>query len=227
MPAFPLRQIRDMHSASTLSSQPRSPAHRRARFIKLLHQWHWISSAICLVGMILFAVTGITLNHAGQIEASPRVTRLEATLPAALLEEVGRQTESGEAPLPKVLGGWLRDQFGVRSGAVMAEWSVDEVYLPLPRPGGDAWLRIDRESGVVEYEVTERGWISWLNDLHKGRHTGVAWSWFIDLFSLACLVFSLSGLLLLKVHAANRGMTWPLVSGGLLLPVLLILLFMH
>lgn len=216
-----------MTAVSHPAASQRSPAHRRARFIKLLHQWHWISSAICLVGMILFAVTGITLNHAGQIEASPRVTRLEATLPAALLEEVGRQKESGEAPLPKVLGGWLRDQLGVRSGAVMAEWSVDEVYLPLPRPGGDAWLRIDRESGVVEYEVTDRGWISWLNDLHKGRHTGVAWSWFIDLFSMACLVFSLSGLLLLKVHAANRGMTWPLVGGGLLLPVLLILLFMH
>ncbi|NIV36045.1 MAG: hypothetical protein GWN58_43325, partial [Anaerolineae bacterium] len=30
-----------------------------------LRQWHWISSALCLVGMLLFSVTGITLNHAG------------------------------------------------------------------------------------------------------------------------------------------------------------------
>jgi len=27
-------------------------------------RWHWISAAICLVGMILFAITGVTLNHA-------------------------------------------------------------------------------------------------------------------------------------------------------------------
>lgn len=38
-----------------------------------LRQWHWISSALCLVGMLLFSVTGITLNHAGQIESKPQV----------------------------------------------------------------------------------------------------------------------------------------------------------
>lgn len=209
------------------SSPAATPARSRARWIKLLHQWHWISSAICLVGMVLFAITGITLNHAGEIEAAPRVTRLEAQLPDHLLREMAAQAESGEAALSLSLHDWLQQQLGIRLGGEVAEWSADEVYLPLPRPGGDAWLRIDREVGLVEYELTERGWLSWLNDLHKGRHTGRVWSWFIDIFSLACLVFSLSGLLLLKVHAANRGMTWPLVGGGLVLPSLLILLFMH
>ena len=42
---------------------------RRAYWLKTLHEWHWVSSAICLVGMILFSITGFTLNHAGQIEA--------------------------------------------------------------------------------------------------------------------------------------------------------------
>ena len=70
-----------------------------------------------------------------------------------------------------------------------AEWSKDEVYVALPRPGGDAWLSIDLEGGEVRYERTDRGWISYLNDLHKGRNTGEAWSWFIDIFAVACLVF--------------------------------------
>ena len=43
------------------------------------------------------------------------------------------------------------------------------------RPGGDAWLRIGA-GGAAEYEITSRGAISWLNDLHKGRNTGAAWS---------------------------------------------------
>ncbi len=213
----------------TVSS--RSPAaRRRARWVRLLHQWHWISSAICLVGMILFAFTGITLNHAGQIESRPQVTRVEGRLPDALLHALnGDESEGGEtaaAPLPAGVLRWLESELGVRVAGT-AEWSVDEVYLPLPRPGGDAWLRIDRELGEVEYERTDRGWVAWLNDLHKGRHTGRAWAWFLDIFSLACLVFSLSGLLLLKVHAGNRRMTWPLVAGGLVLPVLLIVLFIH
>ena len=41
---------------------------RRAFWMRQLHQWHWISSALCLVGLLLFALTGITLNHAGAIE---------------------------------------------------------------------------------------------------------------------------------------------------------------
>lgn len=200
---------------------------RRARFIKLLHQWHWISSAICLVGMVLFAVTGITLNHAADIEAKPQVRRLELQLQPSLLAVLAQQPETAEAPLPEPLLRVLQQHLNLRLPQRAAEWTAEEVYLALPRPGGDAWLRIERETGLLEYELTERGWISWLNDLHKGRHTGVAWSWFIDVFSLACLVFSLSGLLLLKMHAANRGMTWPLVGGGLLIPVLLIVLFVH
>ncbi|HWW72436.1 MAG TPA: PepSY-associated TM helix domain-containing protein, partial [Duganella sp.] len=56
----------------------------RAVWLKNLHQWHWISSALCLLGMFLFSITGITLNHASQIEAKPSVERRQATLPAAL-----------------------------------------------------------------------------------------------------------------------------------------------
>jgi hypothetical protein len=56
-----------------------SAAHRRRSFwLKHLHRWHWISAALSLVGMILFAATGITLNHAGEIEATPRVTTVES-----------------------------------------------------------------------------------------------------------------------------------------------------
>lgn len=45
--------------------------------------WHWMSGAICLVGMLLFAVTGITLNHAHEIEAAPKVEEREFVLSGA------------------------------------------------------------------------------------------------------------------------------------------------
>ena len=38
-----------------------------------MRQWHWISAAVCLIGMLLFAITGITLNHASQIESKPSI----------------------------------------------------------------------------------------------------------------------------------------------------------
>lgn len=189
-----------------------------------VRQWHWISSAICLTGMLLFALTGITLNHAGAIKVEPQIESLEITLSATQLK-LFEDRQAGTLPL--ALRKWLLQEHGVRTPNSAAEWQSNEVYLGMPKPGGDAWLSIDLESGELLYENTNRGIISYLNDLHKGRHTGLAWSWFIDVFSVLCLVFSLSGLWLLARYAKQRRSTWPWVGLGVLIPVLLIILTVH
>ena len=211
-----------------------SNAPQRAYWLKKLHEWHWISSAICLIGMLLFALTGFTLNHAGQIESKPKVESRDAQLPSELLEKLqqaqkqGAQAASKDAVgLPAEVDGWLARQIKVSAKGFAVEWSEDEAYVPMPRPGGDAWLRVDLKEGSVEYEKTDRGWISYLNDLHKGRNTGGAWSLFIDVFAIGCLVFCITGLLILKMHAQRRPMTWPMVGLGLVLPALLVLLLVH
>lgn len=205
----------------TLSQKNRLPD-----WLGSVRQWHWISSAVCLVGMLAFAITGITLNHAGKIEASPQVTTVEGQLPPELLGQLAGEARE-RAPLPEALRGWIADEWQLSLPARAGEWDDYEVYLSLPRPGGDAWLSIDRVTGELLYERTDRGWVALFNDLHKGRNAGTAWSWFIDIFALACVVFSVSGLVLLKRHAANRPTTWPLVGFGLVLPWLLIIFILH
>ena len=190
-----------------------------------VRQWHWISSAVCLIGLLLFAVTGITLNHASQIEAKPSVTSTLKTLPESLQQDLLAQIPTEGVPLK--LAHWFNRELGVEVKGKEAEWNDTELYIALPRPGGDAWLSLELESGEVEYEVTTRGIVAYLNDLHKGRHTGTAWSWFIDVFAVLCVIFSLSGLWLLARHAGNRPSTWPLVALGLVIPVLLAVLFIH
>ena len=214
----------DTRVADKSASAGRTGPSRRAFWTRQLHQWHWISSAVCLAALLLFAVTGFTLNHAGTIEARPQVDRRTVQLPAPLHEAVAGEDARTSAPLPGPVAGWLEDRLSARLGDRPAEWSPGEIYLSLPRPGGDAWLNIDRETGEVEYELTRRGWIAFANDLHKGRHTGPVWAVFIDVFALACLVFAITGLFLLKLHAPRRASTWPLVALGVLLPLLLILL---
>ena len=211
-----------------------SNAPQRAYWLKKLHEWHWISSAICLIGMLLFAVTGFTLNHAGQIESKPKVETREAQLPEELLKKLQQaQQQSAQAAtdtavsLPADVDGWLAQQIKVSAKGFAVEWSEDEAYVPMPRPGGDAWVRVDLKDGAVEYERTDRGWISYLNDLHKGRNTGGAWSLFLDIFAVGCLVFCITGLLILKMHAQRRPMTWPMVGLGFVLPALLVLLLVH
>ena len=205
-----------------------APAQQsRSFWLKQLHQWHWISAALSLVGMLLFAVTGFTLNHAGQIEAQPKVVSRKATLPADLMAQLAKGPAEGKRPLPIQVETWLDKAVDADIARREGEWSQEEVYVALARPGGDAWISIDRATGAVEHEKTTRGAISLLNDLHKGRNAGKAWGWFIDVFAGACVVFAVTGLILLQFHARARPLTWPLVAGGLVIPLLLVILFVH
>ncbi|WP_293697199.1 MULTISPECIES: PepSY-associated TM helix domain-containing protein [unclassified Sphingopyxis] len=214
-----------MHAPN--APRPAIKKSRKAFWLKQLHMWHWMSSAVCLIGLLLFAITGFTLNHAADIEGSPVVTEKSAALPPALLAQLSAAVPAdAKAPLPKPVADWVEQTFPVKASNE-AEWSADEVYLPAPRPGGDAWVAIDLTTGAVTSEVTSRGWVSYLNDLHKGRNSGGEWSLFIDVFSFACLVFAITGLFLLQLHSAKRKSTWPLVGLGLAIPAAIAVIFIH
>lgn len=218
------------------SSKPRS----KNAWMKTMHQWHWVSAAISLAGLILFSITGVTLNNAVLFEGNAKTTQRELVLPNDIHNDLqswantvadadtsGAKSPIGHPVLPARLENWLDQALGIRIAGRPAEVSADEVYVSLPEPGGDAWLAIDLATGDLEYERIHRGAIAYLNDLHKGRHSGVAWRWFIDILAIACLVFAITGLVLLKIHGKNRPMTWPVTSAGVVIPVLLMLLLVH
>lgn len=149
-------------------------------------------------------------------------------MPVQIREGLAQPDEQlKHAPLPAQAEQWLDNALGIRIYGRAAEYSTDEVYVGLPEPGADAWLTIDLADGHVQYERSWRGWVAYFNDLHKGRHTGTAWSWFIDLLAIACLIFALTGLFLMKMLAAKRKATWPLTGLGIVIPVVLMLLWMH
>lgn len=200
---------------------------RKAFWLKQLHMWHWMSSAISLIGLLLFAITGFTLNHAADIEGEAAISEHAAKLPPVLLSALNAARPDGEkSQLPGNVAGWVENNFKIRARQE-AEWSEGEVYLPAPRPGGDAWVSIDLATGEATSEVSNRGWIAYLNDLHKGRNSGGEWSLFIDIFAGACMIFALTGLLLLQLHAAKRKSTWPLVGAGLVIPAAIAIIFIH
>lgn len=213
--------------SAPMSAAARKPKRKwRGWWLKQLHTWHWMSAAVALVGMLLFAATGITLNHATAITATPTTIDRAGTLPPPLVREL-RSPAATDAPLPPRVAAAVREAVGIDPAGRPGEWSDADVYVAMPRPGGDAWVSIDRTSGAITSEVTSRGWIAWANDLHKGRNTGAAWSWFLDVFAAACILFTLTGLLLLQLHARHRRATWPIVAAGVVIPLGLILVFIH
>ena len=199
----------------------------RSFWLKQLHQWHWISAAVSLIGLLLFAITGITLNHAASIPAEPVTVATSATLPAPLLERLSAFPDETTDPVPDAVARWAEDAFKVRIAGRPTETTADEVYVALAEPGGDGWLTIDRATGDASRERTTRGPIAYLNDLHKGRNAGKVWFWFIDVFAAACIIFAVTGFALTWMHARQRPSTWPLLGLGLLIPVVIALLFIH
>ncbi|MES2444021.1 MAG: PepSY-associated TM helix domain-containing protein [Pseudomonadota bacterium] len=213
-----------MHGTAPPAQKKRG---RKTFWLKQLHTWHWMSSAVSLIGLLLFAVTGFTLNHAGDIEAAPVTREYTAQLPAPLLPQVApSDAPDAKKPIPAPIATFIETKLPLKA-AGDAEWTADTVYLALPRPGGDAWISIDRASGEVTGETTSRGWIAYLNDLHKGRNSGTVWKWFLDIFVGACIVFAGTGLVLLQLHSKHRRSTWPIVGLGLVIPAAIALFFIH
>ncbi|WP_443748422.1 PepSY-associated TM helix domain-containing protein [Asticcacaulis solisilvae] len=189
-----------------------------------LRQWHWISSALCLAGLLLFAATGFTLNHAATLEAKPKTTHVEKTLPAGLAAALAGARD--KHPVPAAVSAAVERAVGVDISRRPADVSDEEIYVDLATPGVDASVTLGRDGSLV-YERTTRGVVAVLNDLHKGRHAGPVWSLFIDVLAIACVVFALTGLGLLWLYSRNRRITWPLVAAGLAAPLLLYLLLVH
>ena len=201
-------------------------SRRRMQLYRTMHLWHWISAAVCFAALTLFTVTGITLNHASSISAEPQVSSGSARLPENLRGVLATVAPQAAAP-PAEIAAWAEDAFKLSLRDATAEWSEEELYLSAPGPGRDAWVSIDRASGVAKFEKTDRGWLAYFNDLHKGRNTGITWTIFIDVVAVAVLFFSLTGLVLLWIQARQRTSTWPLVGGGIALVTALMVFFAH
>lgn len=218
--------------AATPSARSRRKPSARQFWMKQLHAWHWVSAALSLCGMFLFSITGITLNHSATIGAKPIIVTASANLPASSLGLLQRASaKKGESqqgkPLPPAVANDVAALVDVNVAGARAEWSETEVYVAVPGPGSDAWASIDLDTGAIEAERTDRGWISFFNDLHKGRNTGGAWFWLIDALAVACVIFTLTGMFLLQLHARHRPSTWPLVALGTAIPLIIVVLFMH
>lgn len=216
----------------------RAPQRRQTRKrspFGSIKSWHWISSAICLIATLGFAITGITLNHANSVESTPTKNIHERVIPEPVQQVLMERQQAllqaepqAEGPLPGAFKEWYRQQaFGSALKTVSAEWDEYEVYVGLPRAGGDSWFRVDLSEGVLYQENIDRGWVAFFNDLHKGRNTSGAWITMLDLLAVVMLIYAITGLLLLKRYAKGRKSTWPLVIAGLLLPWLFLIIPAH
>ena len=69
----------------------------------------------------------------------------------------------------------------------------DQCEVTFEGPGYAATARIVRATGNYDLDVTANDLVTILNDLHKGRHTGLVWSLLIDATAIVGTLVGISG----------------------------------
>jgi hypothetical protein len=183
----------------------RRPFRRRLaiRFAKLVRWLHIYLSMFGLAAVLFFSATGITLNHPGwffgeaqrSVRSEGRVDPrlLRADVPAAAGEDAELSLQVDKLDVVES----LRQAHGIRGA--LADFKVDETecVVTFKGPGYSADAFIDRDSGRYTLTQSFHGVIAVLNDLHKGRDTGLAWSILIDASAIVLTLISGTGLVLL------------------------------
>ena len=193
---------------------------------------HIYCSMFGLAALLFFSVTGITLNHPSWfLSDAERVTEAEGAVdPDWLVGDDSRSVDDVEEANPVegvdrlAVVEHLRAEHGV-DGA-LAEFNADEYecMVTFRGPGYSADAFIDRETGRYTLTEVRSGAVAVLNDLHKGRDTGPAWSAVIDLSAALMAFVAITGLVLLFFLKLRRGPGLIVAAIGAVVVVAVVLL---
>lgn len=182
----------------------------------VLTRWlHIYLSMVSFAIVFFFSVTGLTLNHAdrfaSQLRSKEEAGKLDSnwvkspdTLKIAKLEIVE----------------YLRKKHEIT--AALSDFRIDDsqIGVSFKGPGYAADAFISRESGEYQITKTSAGFVGIINDLHKGRDTGHAWSVFIDIAAILMTLVSLTGIILILFIKRKRASGLIVALAGLLVAYL-------
>lgn len=172
----------------------------RRRTASLSRWLHIYLSMVSFAIVFFFAVTGLTLNHTEWFNGQERVTQLKGSV-----DTMWVKVEDTAVNKLSVVE-HLRSAHGINRA--LSDFRLDEIQVAVSfkGPGYAADAFINRETGEYDLTETRHGFIAVLNDLHKGRDTGRAWAWVIDLSAVLMSLVSLTGMILIyfvKKHRFN------------------------
>ena len=176
-------------------------------FIRVVAHWglllHIYISMAGFTLVLLFAITGLTLNHQDFGLSNATTSTSEITLPADLVEN----------PSSESIARHLREAVGVRSPVKDYHEDPDQIQITFAAPGRRTLVTIDRPSRKATIDSENRGLLGRLDDLHKGFDSGRPWFWIIDITAILLTVSSLTGMvtLLSLKHRRRSGF----IVGGL------------
>lgn len=168
---------------------------------------HVYTSMFSLLIVLFFSLTGLTLNHPDWAFGNV-ATHQEAkgTLP------VGWQVNQ-KVDWLKVVE-YLRSENKVRGSAGEMRSDSSQSTVRFAAPGYSADIVIESATGKYTLNTTAQGLVAVMNDFHRGRDAGSAWSWVIDLSAGFLTLVALTGLGLLLYLKKIRGSALLALLGG-------------
>jgi hypothetical protein len=172
----------------------KAPPSFRVRLRKqtaIVSRWLHIYLSMVSFGVVLFfSVTGITLNHAEALSHGEVIKNLTGSLTP---KEMGPK----DHPDTLAIVEHIRNTDHVHGAVSDLRVEDDQISFSFRGPGYSADTTVDRAAGTYQIVETRAGFIAVINDLHKGRDSGKAWSWVIDLSAVLLTLVSLTGLVLI------------------------------
>jgi len=144
--------------------------------------------------VLLFAITGLTLNHQDFGLSNPEITTKTIEMPAELIESPDRAAISS----------YLQKTLGVRSPVTDYREDESDIQVIFAAPGRRTLVTIHRAERMGEVEVENRVILGRLDDLHKGFDAGSAWYWTIDFSAILLTISSLTGMVTLLSLRTRR-----------------------
>jgi hypothetical protein len=170
-------------------------------FSRLIHVY--VSMAL-LTLLLFFSVTGITLNHPEWFsENQADIEEVELAVDLKLINNPPLSLEQ----ITQVVA-VVEQELVLSLANAVIESSRDELFLSIKKAGENTSITLDLASGELFFERTDYGLWALLNDLHKGRNTSAFWGWIIDITSVLCIIFAISGFILaMPQRRFNRTLT--------------------
>ena len=168
------------------------------RVLAATARWlHIYLSLFAFATMLLFSVTGLTLNHPDWFGSGEAVTEdARGEVDAGLLGTPADDPDGHTIDRAAVAAA-IRVAHRVSGGLGAVRADDRECTLTWKAPGYAADAVIDRQTGRYTLAVTRHGIVAVLNDLHKGRDTGAAWSMVIDATAILLTLVALTGFALI------------------------------
>jgi len=160
-----------------------------------------------LLVMLLFGITGFTVNHEDLFHATtPRVVDREIQTP---VESIKSNDRLGIVE-------HLRATLKI-SGAMTGFDDLDDrLFVGFKEPGQIWEVEIDKTSGATRVHQELFNFVALINNLHRGRYSGGAWRWVIDLSAIIIVVACGTGIVMWLVLPRRRIVGFVALMSGIL-----------